>query len=39
MNILILGSGGQEHSLALAVRQNPKTARLIVAPGNVQVAG
>jgi phosphoribosylamine---glycine ligase len=38
MNILILGSGGREHSLAWAVKQNPKTDRLIVAPGNAGVA-
>ncbi|WP_425038288.1 phosphoribosylamine--glycine ligase [Primorskyibacter sp. S187A] len=34
MNILILGSGGREHSLAWAVHQNPKCDKLIVAPGN-----
>ncbi len=34
MNILILGSGGREHALAWAVRQNPKCDRLICAPGN-----
>jgi phosphoribosylamine--glycine ligase len=34
MNILILGSGGREHSLAWAVAQNPKCDRLILAPGN-----
>lgn len=34
MNILILGSGGREHALAWAIRQNPKCDRLIVAPGN-----
>ncbi|MCU0829416.1 MAG: phosphoribosylamine--glycine ligase [Tabrizicola sp.] len=38
MNILILGSGGREHALAWAVKQNPKTDRLIVAPGNVGIA-
>ena len=38
MNILILGSGGREHSLAWAVKQNPKTERLIVAPGNAGIA-
>jgi phosphoribosylamine--glycine ligase len=38
MNILILGSGGREHSLAWAVKQNPKTDRLIVAPGNAGTA-
>lgn len=39
MNILILGSGGREHSLAWAVMQNPKCDRLIVAPGNAGIAG
>ncbi|SMG29361.1 MULTISPECIES: phosphoribosylamine--glycine ligase [unclassified Paracoccus (in: a-proteobacteria)] len=34
MNILILGSGGREHALAWAIRQNPKCDRLFVAPGN-----
>ncbi len=38
MNILILGSGGREHALAWAVRQNPKCDRLIVAPGNAGIA-
>ncbi len=38
MNILILGGGGREHSLAWAVMQNPKCDRLIVAPGNAGIA-
>ena len=38
MNILILGSGGREHALAWAVKQNPKTDRRIVAPGNAGIA-
>jgi phosphoribosylamine--glycine ligase len=38
MNILILGSGGREHALAWAVKQNPKTDRLIVAPGNAGIS-
>ncbi|MEX0276850.1 MAG: phosphoribosylamine--glycine ligase [Ruegeria sp.] len=38
MNILILGNGGREHSLAWAVMQNPKCDRLIVAPGNAGIA-
>jgi phosphoribosylamine---glycine ligase len=38
MNILILGSGGREHALAWAVKQNPKTDRLIIAPGNPGIA-
>lgn len=38
MNILILGSGGREHSLAWAILQNPKCDKLIVAPGNAGIA-
>ncbi|MGH1466311.1 MAG: phosphoribosylamine--glycine ligase [Cognatishimia sp.] len=38
MNILILGSGGREHALAWAVKQNPKCDRLIVSPGNAGIA-
>ncbi|MGJ8621464.1 MAG: phosphoribosylamine--glycine ligase [Yoonia sp.] len=38
MNILILGSGGREHSLAWAIKQNPKCDRLIVAPGNAGIS-
>ena len=38
MNILILGGGGREHSLAWAAMQNPKCDRLIVAPGNAGIA-
>lgn len=37
MNILILGSGGREHALAWAIKQNPKCDRLIVAPGNAGI--
>ena len=39
MNILSLGGGGREHSIAWAVKQNPKCDRLIVAPGNAGIAG
>jgi len=38
VNILILGSGGREHALAWAVKQNPKCDKLIVAPGNAGIA-
>ncbi len=38
MNILILGGGGREHSLAWAVIQNPRCDRVIVAPGNAGIA-
>ena len=37
MNILILGGGGREHSLAWAVAQNPKCDQLFVAPGNAGI--
>ncbi|RUA33673.1 MAG: phosphoribosylamine--glycine ligase, partial [Bacteroidetes bacterium] len=38
MNILVLGSGGREHALALKISQSPKTAKLFVAPGNAGTA-
>ena len=38
MNILVLGSGGREHSLAWAIRQNPKCDNIFVAPGNAGIA-
>ena len=34
MNILILGSGGREHTLAWKLAQSPKISKLFVAPGN-----
>ncbi|HMS25022.1 MAG TPA: phosphoribosylamine--glycine ligase [Acidimicrobiia bacterium] len=34
MNVLVLGSGGREHSLAWRLAQDPSVARLSVAPGN-----
>jgi phosphoribosylamine---glycine ligase len=34
MNILILGSGGREHTLAWKIKQSPKCDKLFVAPGN-----
>ncbi|MEO9512910.1 MAG: phosphoribosylamine--glycine ligase [Flavobacteriaceae bacterium] len=34
MNILILGSGGREHAIALKISQSPKLNKLFVAPGN-----
>lgn len=38
MKILILGSGGREHALAWAVKQNPKCDTLLCAPGNAGIA-
>ena len=34
MNILILGSGGREHSFALKLSKSPRVKQLFVAPGN-----
>lgn len=34
MNILILGSGGREHTLAWKIAQSPNLNKLFVAPGN-----
>ncbi|QLG45234.1 phosphoribosylamine--glycine ligase [Costertonia aggregata] len=38
MNILILGSGGREHTLAWKLYQSPKLDQLFVAPGNAGTA-
>ena len=34
MNILILGSGGREHTFVYKIKQSPKCNKLFVAPGN-----
>lgn len=34
MNILLIGSGGREHSLALALQKSPHLTHLYIAPGN-----
>lgn len=34
MNVLIIGSGGREHALALAVADSTKCTQVIVGPGN-----
>lgn len=34
MNILIVGSGGREHSLAWKIRQSPLVKNIFIAPGN-----
>ena len=38
MNILILGSGGREHTFAYKLSQSPKCDKLFVAPGNAGTA-
>lgn len=38
MNILILGSGGREHTLAWKIAQSPQTDSLFIAPGNAGTA-
>jgi len=35
---MILGSGGREHSLAWAIKKNPKCDNIFVAPGNAGIA-
>ena len=34
MNVLLIGSGGREHALTLAIVRSPLLSRLFVAPGN-----
>lgn len=38
MNVLILGAGGREHTLAWKLQQSPKLSSLFVAPGNAGTA-
>ncbi|MBV2134847.1 phosphoribosylamine--glycine ligase [Pseudomonas sp. MAP12] len=38
MNVLIIGSGGREHALAWKVAQDPRVAKVFVAPGNAGTA-
>lgn len=38
MKILLLGSGGREHSLAWKIAQSTKTEKLFIAPGNAGTA-
>ncbi|WP_298515434.1 phosphoribosylamine--glycine ligase [uncultured Kordia sp.] len=38
MNILVLGSGGREHTFAWKLAQSPRVTKLFVAPGNAGTA-
>jgi phosphoribosylamine---glycine ligase len=38
MNILIIGAGGREHSLAWKIKQSPLCENLFIAPGNAGTA-
>jgi len=38
MKILLIGSGGREHSIALKLKESPKCTSLFVAPGNAGTA-
>jgi len=38
MKILVIGSGGREHAIALAVKKSPKCSELFFAPGNPGMA-
>ena len=38
MNVLVIGSGGREHTLCWKIKQSPKVKRLYCAPGNGGIA-
>ncbi len=39
MHVMIVGGGGREHALALAIQKNPAVARISALPGNGGLAG
>lgn len=38
MNILLIGSGGREHAMAMKIVESPRCDRLFIAPGNAGTA-
>ena len=38
MKVLIVGSGGREHALAVSVKKNPAVEKIYCAPGNAGIA-
>ncbi len=38
MKVLVVGSGGREHSLAWKIKKSPRVARVYCAPGNAGIA-
>jgi phosphoribosylamine--glycine ligase len=38
MNILVIGSGGREHTLVWKIKQSPKVKKIYCAPGNAGIA-
>ena len=39
MKVLVIGSGGREHTMAWKLRSSPKVTEVICAPGNGGMAG